>query len=252
MKRSLLWLTTAISLQALVACAVPGDSPSGTASNSISTLSAYHWQMQPDFDAQREPVQLSFKDQRLSVQGLCNIMGASYSIDGQKMTISKGISTMRMCADPALMTYEQNFGQQLEQVKTWNIANSNTAQAPQLTLSFANGQQWTLTGQLSHEAQYGEPVTEFMEVQPQLVPCHHPLIPNKECLQVRSITYDANGIKTAQGNWQLFYDDIAGYQHVNGVRNILRVKRYTRSLVPADASRYVYVLDMTVESEKMR
>src|SRR5690606_18304910 len=103
MKRSLLWLTTAISLQALVACAVPGDSTSGTASNSVSTLSAYLWQMRPNFDAQCEPGQLSFKDQRLSVQGLCNIMGASYSIDGQKMTVIKGISTMRMCADPALM-----------------------------------------------------------------------------------------------------------------------------------------------------
>ncbi|MBP6018727.1 MAG: META and DUF4377 domain-containing protein [Burkholderiaceae bacterium] len=252
MKRSLLWLTTAISLQGLVACAVPGDSPTAAAINSASTLSAYHWQMQPDFDANREPVQLTFQGQRLAVQGLCNHMGASYAVDGQKMTITQGVSTMRMCDDPALMAYEQKLGKQLEQVKTWGIANSDTTQAPRLTLNFDDGQQWTLTGKQTYEAQYGEGVTEFLEVQPQLAPCHHPLIGNKECLQVRSITYDASGIKQSQGDWQLFYDDIAGYKHVAGVRNILRVKRYTRSDVPADASRYVYVLDMTVESENVR
>ncbi len=252
MKRSLLWLTTAISLQALVACAVPGDGPTAAANNSISTLSDYHWQMQPDFDAKREPVQLTFQNQRLSVQGLCNNMGASYTVDGQNMAITQGVSTMRMCNDPGLMAYEQKFGQQLEQVKTWGIANSDTTQAPRLTLNFANGQQWTLTGKQTYESQYGEGATEFLEVQPQLTPCNHPLIANKECLQVRRITYDASGIKQSEGDWQLFYDDIEGYNHVAGVRNILRVKRYTRSNVPADASRYVYVLDMTVESENVR
>jgi hypothetical protein len=33
---------------------------------------------------------------------------------------------------------------------------------------------------------------------------------------------------------------------------VLRLKRYTRSPVPADASKYLYVLDMTVESERVR
>ncbi|NYT66561.1 META and DUF4377 domain-containing protein [Alcaligenaceae bacterium] len=252
MKRSLLWLTTAISLQALVACAVPGDNSTKASKDSVSTLSNYHWQMPTDYDATRDPVQLTFQNQLVSIQGLCNIMGATYSLDGQKMTIKQGMSTMRMCDNPALMTYEQNFGQQLAQVKTWNISNNDTTQTPQLTLNFANGQDWTLTGKLTYEAQYGQAVTEFLEVQPQLMPCNHPLIPNKTCLQVRSITYDGNGLKTSQGDWQLFYDDIAGYDHVDGVRNVLRVKRYTRSNVPADASRYVYVLDMMVESENVR
>ena len=34
-----------------------------------------------------------------------------------------------------------------------------------------------------------------------------------------------------------------------GVRNVLRVQRYTRKDVPADASKYAYVLDMVVESD---
>jgi Domain of unknown function (DUF4377) len=35
------------------------------------------------------------------------------------------------------------------------------------------------------------------------------------------------------------------------VRNVLRIDRYQRKQVPADASRYAYVLDMVVESETM-
>ena len=60
---------------------------------------------------------------------------------------------------------------------------------------------------------------------------------------------DASGIKQRVDQWQLFYDEIENYQHQAGVRNVLRLKRYTRQQAPADASRYVYVLDMVVESE---
>jgi hypothetical protein len=33
---------------------------------------------------------------------------------------------------------------------------------------------------------------------------------------------------------------------------VLRINRYTRSQPPADASRYVYVLDLVVESETVK
>ena len=49
-----------------------------------------------------------------------------------------------------------------------------------------------------------------------------------------------------------FYDPIEGYSHQAGTRHVLRLKRYTRQQVPADASQYVYVLDMIVESETRR
>ena len=38
-------------------------------------------------------------------------------------------------------------------------------------------------------------------------------------------------------------------RHTPGVRNVLRIDRYQRQNVPADASRYLYVLDLVVESE---
>jgi len=36
------------------------------------------------------------------------------------------------------------------------------------------------------------------------------------------------------------------------VRNVVRVDRYQRKQVPADASRYLYVLDLVVESEVVK
>ncbi|MBN9325065.1 MAG: DUF4377 domain-containing protein, partial [Delftia acidovorans] len=44
---------------------------------------------------------------------------------------------------------------------------------------------------------------------------------------------------------------IEGYKHEPGIRNVLRIQRYKRQNVPADASAYAYVLDMVVESERV-
>lgn len=256
MKRTFLWLLAAVCLQGLAACAIQGNgtsvagmpaSPSGTS----QTLTAYHWLLQPDFDPNRKPVQLTFQDQRLNVQGLCNNMGASYSLGGQEMVIKQVASTMRLCDDPALMKYEQRIGKQLEKVSTWAVAGADTQQGPTLTLTFQDGQQWLLHSKQTHEDKYGPAETLFLEIQSHLAPCHHPLA-HQRCLQTRTVSYNADGLKQSQGEWQLFYGDIEGYTHTDGVRNILRVKRYTRTDAPADASRYVYVLDMTVESENMQ
>ena len=51
------------------------------------------------------------------------------------------------------------------------------------------------------------------------------------------------------GEWRALAGEIEGYTHRAGERNVLRVKRFERSHPPADASRFVYVLDLVVESE---
>ena len=51
------------------------------------------------------------------------------------------------------------------------------------------------------------------------------------------------------GAWRNFHGSIEGFSHTPGVRNVLRIDRYQRKQAPADASRYVYVLDLVVESE---
>jgi hypothetical protein len=67
---------------------------------------------------------------------------------------------------------------------------------------------------------------------------------------VRELKYDDKGLKVGTpGAFQNFYDAIEGYSHEAGVRNVLRIDRYTRKDVPADASKYAYVLDLVVESD---
>ena len=84
----------------------------------------------------------------------------------------------------------------------------------------------------------------------QTEPCSHPLIPNMKCLKVRERHYDANGLQSGQpGEWQPLYQNIEGYTHEAGVRNVLRVKRYAIKNPPADAPSSAYVLDMVIESD---
>jgi heat shock protein HslJ len=261
MKRSIFWLLTAVALQGLSACATPGAAPSEktsaqNAAVSTADLTAYHWQLEQAAYPRSKPVQLTFSDQRLAVQGLCNMLSAGYATDGPKMTVQQAISTQRMCNDPALMKREQEIGSRLEKISSWSIAAATSQQpehSPVLTLGFKDGDQWVLNGKPTNETKYGSSgETVFLEVGPQRVACSHPLIPNKQCLKVRPVEYNAAGLKGKLGQWQNFYDDIEGYTHEAGIRNILRVKRYTRANPPADASRYAYVLDMTVESERVR
>ena len=51
------------------------------------------------------------------------------------------------------------------------------------------------------------------------------------------------------GEWQNFYDQIEGFSHQPGTRNVLRVNRYTVANPPADGSSQAFVLDMVVESD---
>ena len=72
-------------------------------------------------------------------------------------------------------------------------------------------------------------------------------------LQVRELQYDDKGLKVGTpGAFEHFYDSIEGYTHEPGIRNVLRVDRYTVKNPPADASSSAYVLDMVVESELVK
>lgn len=247
------------TVSGLSACAMGPHATS--ASSSASSLSAYHWDLTDAKDARGvtqtqwvppptqngQPLRFSFSEQRLSVEGLCNRLGAGYDIHANNIKISPAVSTMMACDNAALMQYEQALGKRLPQAKAWSIAENSAN--PSLTLRFEDGAHWTLSGTPTDETRYGSVGdTLFLEVASQRVACSHPGMPTMQCLRVRDIQYDTQGIKTGQGDWQAFYSDIEGYTHQPGVRNVLRVKRYERVNVPADASRYAYTLDMVVES----
>ena len=107
-----------------------------------------------------------------------------------------------------------------------------------------------LVGRPTPESRYGPATVMFIEVAAQRAPCSAPPMRDATCLRVRDRFFDAKGLPTGTpGEWRLFHGEIEGYTHRAGERNVLRVKRFERSNPPADASRYVYVLDLVVESE---
>ena len=156
-------------------------------------------------------------------------------------------STLMACTDSALMALDQEVGKRLE--GTLKLAATQD-DAARLTLTTATGDTLVFTGDPTAETRYGGPGERvFLEVAAETKPCSHPLIPDKQCLQVREIQYDDKGLKVGTpGAFEHFYDSIEGYTHEPGIRNVLRVDRYTVKNPPADASSSAYVLDMVVES----
>ncbi len=227
-----------------------------------TALSAYHWRLSEAKDTSGnridalfvnadKPLQLDFAEGRVSVGNTCNHMGGAYSVEGDKLKFDRLASTLMACADAKLMALDQEIGKRLEAESTFALQSGD---APMLTLTGSNGDVLTFKGEPTAETRYGGPgETAFLEVAAQTKPCNHPLIPDMKCLQVREIKYDAQGIKTGTaGEFRNFYEGIEGYTHEAGVRNVLRVKRYKRDPVPADASSVAYVLDMVVESETVK
>ncbi|SMG55000.1 META and DUF4377 domain-containing protein [Paraburkholderia susongensis] len=261
---------------ALAACAHTPDATSPASSSAASTtatasaaptsgaglLSQYHWQLNNAIDSKGtridalfvrpdQPVQLDFSANRLNVVNSCNNMGAGYSINKGRMQIGPMVSTMMACPDPSLTALDDAIARRLRGSVSVNLlARGN---APSLQLVTDSGDTLSFTGVPTAETRFGGPgTTAFLEVAAQTVPCNHPLIPGKQCLLVRERHFDEHGLATGTpGEWQPLNQDIEGYTHTPGIRNVLRVKRYTVKNPPADGSSVAYVLDLVVESEKV-
>lgn len=248
---------------ALLGCTHSADLHSQTSLQGEGTLQTHHWQLKNAQNPQGNPdmqwhlpatstsplrtVGLRFADnQTLSVDRLCNAAHGSYKIDGEHIQMSRLVSTMMACNDVSLMELEHNVIQQLPKVRSWKIADGPS---PTLELHFDSGAVWQLQGTPTYETLYGRSERIFLEVAPQKVACSHPLIPHFQCLQVRELIYNPQGIKQSAGVWGNYYGNVEGYGHQAGVRNVLRIKRFTRPQTPVDASKHIDVLDMVVESE---
>lgn len=267
MKFALKWLLPLLIIQGLAACANPAAQTKANteAASDAQTLGAYHWQFRQALDAKNAAssdwavpnhpaLQIDFSHDRLAVSQLCNSMSAPYRIDGEQITVSRPMGTLMACINPALMALESRVGGHLPTLQRWAVqAPTQSSAAPQLTLHFSDGGRWLLDGTPTDETRYGAAVeTQFMEIAAERVACSHPLMPDFKCLKVRTLTYNEQGIKQTTGPWENFYSDIQGYTHEAGMRNVLRLKRYTRQNPPADTSKFIYVLDMVVESEQQR
>ena len=267
MKHHTIPTLSALALAALMSACTsaptqpPAPMPPTIAQQAAPDLASYDWNLTAAFDAQgkpdgrwllagRSPMQLHFEDQRLSVRNLCNVLSAGFGTQGNDIQLSHAISTKRACANQALMQLEDRVGALLPTMKRYQLRAGST---PQLQLLFADGTRWELAGQPTPQTQYGGPGERiFLEVAPERVACNHGLMKNAQCLRVREIRYADNGVKQSVGEWQMFYGEVQGYTHEKGIRNVLRINRYKRQNPPADASSYAYVLDMVVESERVR
>lgn len=256
----------ALALAALVgACtSAPTQPPApmtAAEQQKVPDLASYDWTLTAAFDAQGKPdnrwllpghpaLQLHFEDQRLSVRHLCNLLGAHFGTQGSNIQIAQPMSTRRACADQALMQLEDRVGMLLPAMKRHQLHAGST---PRLQLWFADGTRWDLTGQPTPQTRYGGPGERiFLEVAPQRVACSHGVMKDAQCLRVREIRYADNGVRQSVGEWQPFYGEVQGYQHETGVRNVLRINRFKRQNPPADAASYAYVLDMVVETERVK
>jgi len=239
--------------------ATPVSAEAPAASDANADLGRYHWRLRDASDASGKridalfvqadkPLQLDFADGRIAVANACNRMGGGYSLEGESLTIARMASTMMACADPKLMALDGEIGKRLEGASKLTLASGDR---PTLTLATASGDTLVFVGEPTADTRYDGPGERiFLEVAAHVKPCSHPLIPGMQCLQVRELKYDDRGLRVgAPGPFENFYDEIEGYTHEDGVRNVLRVDRYAIKNPPADGSSHAYVLDMVVESD---
>lgn len=234
----------------------PPDARTAAATFDASRLPAFHWTLADAtaadgtridalFPRADKPLQVDFADGRLSVSNACNRIGGGYTIEGNALSVGNLAQTQMACADAALMQSDAAIGERLQAGGTLRFDGDDA-----LVLVTPAGDLLRFSGVPTPETRYGGPGERvFLEVAAQRVPCHHAMIPDYQCLHVREITYGDNGVKMSEGEWQFFYQDIEGYTHEPGIRNVLRLNRYRIANPPADGSSIAYVLDMVVESE---
>lgn len=202
------------------------------------------------FPATGKPLTLGFVGGRLSITGGCNLRGGAFQINAEglkdELAVGPMPSTLMAC-DPALMRADSTLANALAKPVQIHVDKSEPMK---LSLVTDANETLVFTGRPTYESLYGPATQIFLEVASRTKACNHAMMGKKQCIQVRERHYNEKGLQVGKpGKWQLFYDSIEGFEHKEGVRNVLRVKRYTRANPPADASSHIYVLDMVVESE---
>lgn len=257
MKYALLLLPIVASCAATPPTSKDGSVPASAAAD---TLTAYHWQLRDAADRSGKridalfarpqlPLQLDFRDGRLGVANACNRIGGGYRVENGRLRLGPMAQTLMACRDPALAKLDDAIGRRLRGDPRFDVQNGGGE--ARLRLTTDTGDTLDFVGRPTAETRYGSAgETIFLEVDAQTQPCTHPLMRDARCLKVRERRYDANGLPAgAPGEWQSLSQDIEGYTHEAGVRNVLRVKRYAIKNPPADAPSQAYVLDTVVESE---
>ncbi|MDR6602872.1 heat shock protein HslJ [Achromobacter deleyi] len=233
--------------------------PTATSPASPLTLPAYHWRLASASDASGKPIaalqkgiehqlRLTFSDDALNIRGGCNAQFGGYTYKNGVLHVNNLASTMKAC-EQSLMQLDAEVNQRVKGDLRATLSG-DTAE-PALELVAQDGSVLKFVGEPTPETLYGSAgETMFLEVAAKKAECSHPMIPNYQCLMVRERRYNDAGVQQpAQEKWHPLYQSIEGFEHKDGVRTVLRVKRYDWKNPPADAPSKVYVLDMVVEQD---
>lgn len=233
-----------------------------TAEEQLGTeLSRHRWKLLSATDAAKKPVSalMNIKDQvtlsfnqyqgqdTLSYSVGCNTISAAYQLKSQTLTTEDGMSTKMSCGE--LDSAESQLNTLMQGSSQLQIT---TGENPTLTQVTGDAVTLIWRGRLTSQAKYnskGE--TVFWAVSAKKVPCE--VNGSKQCLQVKPITYNDQGIKTSEGDWAPFIGEIDGYQHDGAHEEVLRLQRFQldSSEVSADSTedeQYAYLLDAVIES----
>jgi len=264
MRSALASMAIAIAMPACTTLPAPSSPEPGSAPlarGDERTLERYRWRLDSATSASGARIDavspsaaraftFAFAGSQVVVDGGCNSMRGGFLVPAEgKLAFGRMASTMRAC-DAALMQADAALAKLVAEPMGAALA---PGEVPRLRLVTPASDSLVLVGEMTPEARHGPPTIAFLEVAAARVPCNHPLIRDATCLQVRDRAFDAQGLPAGSpGPWRAFYGTIEGYTHREGVRNVLRVKRFVRSPAPADGSSYLYVLDLVVESEVVR
>lgn len=275
--RSPLMLSLAMLSLALAACSQSPGKPASTSPEPVHRmkdapvhhrLHDYAWRLQDASNAQGrridallirpdQPIQFNVTDGRIAIRNACNGIGGDIRIDGNMLRVDGLVSTKMACNDPAIMALDSEVAIRLQGEVRFELSGSDP---PQLVWTAANGDTLRFIGKPTPETLFRSPgETAYLEVAARSEACPQSTTDSlQRCLRIRELRYDTQGIKIdPPGEWQLFATRIDGYTHEEGIRNVLRVKRFVPDDRPPakdadalpDAAYAVYVLDRSIESE---
>lgn len=197
------------------------------------------------FPGPKNVLRLDFADGRVAVSGSCNGQNGTVTFGpASQLAVGPMRATMMAC-DAPLMAADQTIAALLtepQQIVVLDVAGS----PPRLELKSATGMTTSWIGTPTAQTRHGGPGKRmFLEVAPQQVDCPAPTAGQAQCLSVREIRFDDNGIRIAPpGEWRPLAEPIEGFTFVPGTRNVLRLDAFGGEPgAPA-----AYVLDMVVES----
>ena len=164
-----------------------------------------------------------FDDGAYTVTADCKSGMGNYTTDASQIILEPFPVTMQICSDESLEPQYLSF---LGQVDTFGIADGKLI----YILKDGAGEMRFQNGGLAEKPE-AQPEEISLYVGPQRVPCEGE--GPQECYQVK---------ETPDGEWQLFYDEIEGFEWEPGYEYELRVNVYQVENPPAGGSSLRYEL----------